>query len=73
MVSCVESNPATMEPMLTPIVIILGVELALLASIVLAGSSIPRAIKIQKPLPIALSVLAATGLYNFGTAFANKR
>lgn len=51
----------------------IGIELALLASIVLAGSSIPRAIKIQKPLPIALSVLAATGLYNFGTAFANKR
>lgn len=52
---------------------IAGIELALLASVVLAGSSIPRAIKVQKPLPIALSVLAATGLYNFGVAFANKR
>ena len=50
-----------------------GVELALLASVVLAGSSIPRAIKTQKPLPMGLSVLAAFGLYNFGMAFANKR
>ena len=50
-----------------------GIELALLASIVLAGSSFPRAIRLQKPLPIALSVLAATGLYNFGVAFANRR
>jgi uncharacterized membrane protein (UPF0136 family) len=52
---------------------VLGIELALLASIVLAGSSFPRAIRLQKPLPIALSALAATGLYNFGTAFANRR
>lgn len=50
-----------------------GIELALLASIVLAGSSIPRAIKTQKPLPIGLSVLATLGLYTFGMAFANKR
>lgn len=49
-----------------------GVELALLASIILAGSSIPRAIKSQKPLPIGLSALATFGLYNFGMAFANK-
>ncbi|KAK5133290.1 hypothetical protein LTR08_008024 [Meristemomyces frigidus] len=49
-----------------------GVELALLASIVLAGSSIPRAMKTQKPLPIGLSVLATLGLYSFGMAFANK-
>ena len=49
------------------------VEAALLASIVLAGSSVPRAIRVQKPLPIGLSVLALFGLYNFGTAFANKR
>jgi uncharacterized membrane protein (UPF0136 family) len=46
-----------------------GVELALLASIILAGSSIPRAIKSGKPLPIALSILASFGLYTFGTAF----
>ncbi|KAF2772129.1 putative UPF0136 membrane protein [Teratosphaeria nubilosa] len=50
-----------------------GVELALLASVVLASSSIPRAIKTQKPLPAGLSALALFGLYNFGVAFANKR
>jgi len=49
-----------------------GVELALLASIVLAGSSIPRAIKSQKPLPMGLSVLALFGLYTFGTAYRAK-
>ena len=50
-----------------------GVELALLASVVLAGSSFPRAIKSQKPLPIGLSVLAAFGLFNFGKEFVNRR
>ncbi|KAJ4372331.1 hypothetical protein N0V83_004105 [Neocucurbitaria cava] len=50
-----------------------GVELALLASIVLAGSSIPRAIKTGKPLPIGLSVLATFGLWTFGNAFSNRR
>lgn len=50
-----------------------GVELALLASVVLAGSSMPRAIKTQKPLPIGLSVLAAYGLFNFGMAWNNGR
>lgn len=49
-----------------------GVELALLASLVLAGSSIPRAIKTGKPLPIGLSVLAAYGLFMFGTAWQNR-
>lgn len=49
-----------------------GVELALLASVVLAGSSIPRALKSGKPLPIGLSVLAAYGLLNFGMAFQNR-
>lgn len=49
-----------------------GVELALLASIILAGSSIPRAIKSCKPLPIGLSVLAATGLFVYGRAFVAK-
>jgi len=38
-----------------------GIELALLASFLLGASSIPRAIKTQKPLPIALSVLAIAG------------
>ncbi|KAK3671229.1 hypothetical protein LTR78_008864 [Recurvomyces mirabilis] len=50
-----------------------GVELALLASVVLAGSSIPRAIKTQKPLPIGLSTLAVAGLWQFGVAFAGAR
>ncbi|KAL9138483.1 MAG: hypothetical protein Q9175_000271 [Cornicularia normoerica] len=46
-----------------------GLEMALLASLVLAGSSIPRAIKTQKPLPIGLSIVAAFGLYRFGTVW----
>lgn len=46
-----------------------GVEMALLASLVLAGSSVPRALKTQKALPIGLSVVAAFGLYRFGTAW----
>merc|ERR1711862_474513 len=41
-----------------------GIELALLASVILAGSSIPRAIKSGKPLPIGLSLIAAYGLFN---------
>ncbi|KAK5059866.1 hypothetical protein LTR84_009749 [Exophiala bonariae] len=49
-----------------------GVELALLASVVLAGSSIPRAIKTGKPLPAGLSALAATGLFIYGRAFLAK-
>ncbi|CZR50612.1 related to UPF0136 domain protein [Phialocephala subalpina] len=49
-----------------------GVELALLASIILAGSSIPRAIRSQKPLPAGLSVLALYGLYTYGSAFLKK-
>jgi uncharacterized membrane protein (UPF0136 family) len=48
-----------------------GVELALLASVVLAGSSVPRAIRSGKPLPIGLSLLAAFGLYSFGMAYKN--
>lgn len=46
-----------------------GIELALLASVVLAGSSIPRALRSQKPLPVVLSCVAAFGLYNFGAAW----
>lgn len=49
-----------------------GIELALLASIILAGSSIPRAIKSGKPLPIGLSVLATFGLWTFGNAFSSR-
>jgi uncharacterized membrane protein (UPF0136 family) len=50
-----------------------GVELALLASVILAGSSIPRAIKSGKSLPIGLSILATFGLWTFGNAYMNKR
>ncbi|OQO00528.1 hypothetical protein B0A48_13878 [Cryoendolithus antarcticus] len=50
-----------------------GVELALLASLVLAGSSIPRAIRSQKPLPMGLSVLALGGLFTFGQAYAGGK
>jgi uncharacterized membrane protein (UPF0136 family) len=51
-----------------------GVELALLASVVLAGSSIPRAIKTGgKPLPVMLSLLATYGLWTFGAAFQKGR
>jgi uncharacterized membrane protein (UPF0136 family) len=46
-----------------------GIELCLLASVVLGGSAIPRAIRLQKPVPILLSVVAIYGLYTFGTAF----
>jgi len=49
-----------------------GVELALLASVVLAGSSIPRALRSQKPLPAGLSALALFGLYTYGSAFMKK-
>merc|ERR1712098_965890 len=49
-----------------------GVELALLASIVLAGSSIPRALRSQKPLPTGLSLLALYGLYTYGSAYRAK-
>ncbi|KFY06897.1 hypothetical protein V492_07672 [Pseudogymnoascus sp. VKM F-4246] len=49
-----------------------GIELALLASLVLAGSSIPRAIKTQKGLPIGLSLLALYGLFTYGAAFKNR-
>jgi len=46
-----------------------GVELALLASAVLGGSSIPRAIRLRKPVPIVLSILASFGLWTFGSVF----
>ena len=46
-----------------------GVELALLASLILAGSSVPRAINTQKPLPMGLSALALFGLWQFGNAY----
>ncbi|KAJ8110454.1 hypothetical protein ONZ43_g5865 [Nemania bipapillata] len=46
-----------------------GTELALLASVVLGGSSIPRAIRLRKPVPTVLSLISVFGLYTFGNAF----
>ncbi|KAL5359733.1 transmembrane proteins 14C-domain-containing protein [Aspergillus floccosus] len=50
-----------------------GEELGLLASAVLGGSSIPRAIKTKKMVPVGLSVLAVYGLVVFGAAVKEKR
>jgi len=49
-----------------------GVELALLASVILAGSSMPRAIRTQKAVPVLLSLVSAYGLYNFGLAWQGR-
>ncbi|KXX74970.1 Transmembrane protein 14 [Madurella mycetomatis] len=46
-----------------------GVELSLLASLVLGGSAFPRAFRLRKPVPILLSMFAAYGLLTFGDAF----
>jgi uncharacterized membrane protein (UPF0136 family) len=46
-----------------------GVELSLLASVVLGGASIPRAIRLKKPVPIVLSLLSTFGMLTFGNAF----
>jgi uncharacterized membrane protein (UPF0136 family) len=37
--------------------------------VVLAGSSVPRAVVTQKPLPTGLSLLALFGLWTYGNAF----
>ncbi|PGH10201.1 hypothetical protein AJ80_07560 [Polytolypa hystricis UAMH7299] len=50
-----------------------GEELALLASTVLGGSAIPRAIRSRKPVPMGLSVLATYGLVVFALAYRAKR
>ncbi|KAL2871056.1 TMEM14 family protein [Aspergillus lucknowensis] len=50
-----------------------GEELGLLASVVLGGSSIPRAIRLKKPVPIGLSIVAVYGLLVFGGAVRGKR
>ncbi|SPN96983.1 related to UPF0136 membrane protein YJR085C [Cephalotrichum gorgonifer] len=46
-----------------------GLELSILASLVLGGSSLPRAIRLRKPVPVMLSVLSTFGLAVFGSAF----
>ncbi|KAJ5444225.1 uncharacterized protein N7458_008097 [Penicillium daleae] len=51
-----------------------GEEIGLLASTVLGGSSIPRAIKTGgKPVPLGLSVLATYGVVVFGLALREKK
>ncbi|PKS06595.1 hypothetical protein jhhlp_007343 [Lomentospora prolificans] len=49
-----------------------GVELSLLASVVLGGSAIPRAIRLRKPVPIMLSLIATFGIVTFGQAFYRR-
>ncbi|KAK5990433.1 hypothetical protein PT974_08701 [Cladobotryum mycophilum] len=46
-----------------------GIELSLLASLILGASAFPRAIRLRKPVPIFLSVLSAYGIITFGSAF----
>lgn len=49
-----------------------GIETCLLASIVLGGASLPRAIRLRKPVPILLSVLATYGMLTFGSAIRRR-
>ncbi|PFH57742.1 hypothetical protein XA68_14628 [Ophiocordyceps unilateralis] len=49
-----------------------GIELGLLASVILGGSSIPRAIRLRKPVPIVLSILSTFGMLTFGNAYREK-
>jgi uncharacterized membrane protein (UPF0136 family) len=49
-----------------------GLELALLASVVLGGSSIPRAIRGRKPVPTVLSCISLFGLFTFGNSYRNS-
>ncbi|KAF4123442.1 Transmembrane proteins 14C [Geosmithia morbida] len=49
-----------------------GVELSLLASVVLGSSAIPRAIRLGKPVPVGLSVLSIVGMLTFGNAFRKR-
>lgn len=44
--------------------------MALAASLLLGGSSLPRAIKLRKPVPVMLSVVSTFGLAIFGGAIA---
>ncbi|KAK7431094.1 hypothetical protein QQZ08_002375 [Neonectria magnoliae] len=49
-----------------------GIELCLLASVILAGSAYPRAIRLRKPVPIVLSVISSIGLYTYGMALRRR-
>ncbi|RPB00872.1 hypothetical protein L873DRAFT_1804642 [Choiromyces venosus 120613-1] len=50
-----------------------GHESALLASVLLAGSSLPRALKSGKGVPVGLSVLATYGLVYYGVKVKQQR
>ncbi|KAG5289690.1 transmembrane 14 domain-containing protein [Histoplasma ohiense] len=50
-----------------------GEELSLIASVMLAGSSIPRALKTRKLVPVSLSLMATYGLIVFWLAYKGKR
>lgn len=43
-----------------------GIEMALLGSVLLLGAGLPRAIKVQKPMPIALTAVALLSLTYYG-------
>ncbi|CBF74871.1 hypothetical protein AN4020.2 [Aspergillus nidulans FGSC A4] len=49
-----------------------GEEIGLLASVVLGGASIPRAIRLRKLVPVVLSFLAIYGIVVFGGAVRRK-
>jgi uncharacterized membrane protein (UPF0136 family) len=49
-----------------------GEEIGLLASVVLGGASIPRAIRLRKLVPVVLSMLAIYGIVVFGGAVRRK-
>lgn len=49
-----------------------GVELGLLASVILGGSAFPRALRLRKPVPILLSVISAFGLFTYGSALRRR-
>lgn len=49
-----------------------GVELSVLASVVLGGASIPRAIRLRKPVPIMLSVVSTFGMAVFGSTLFKR-
>lgn len=49
-----------------------GVELSVLASLILGGASIPRAIKLKKPVPVMLSVVSTFGMAVFGNALVKR-
>ncbi|KAL5339342.1 transmembrane proteins 14C-domain-containing protein [Aspergillus crustosus] len=50
-----------------------GEEIGLLASVILGGSSVPRAVRLRKPVPVVLAALAVYGLVVFGGRVWGRR